>query len=343
MLNSMRFLICGVGSAGERHIRNLIALGHEDIAVFRTRHLPYRTLARNFPTYNNLVQALKEFRPDVAFVTNPTSLHVPTALECARAGCHIFVEKPISHNLIGLEELESELHRHGRSAMVGYMSRFHPFFRTVKEWLEAGINGPLGQPLFLRSSWGEHVPDWHPWEDYRESYAVRPELGGGPALTLSHDLDLAVWMLGIPTQVQALGTRTDALEARCEHAADFLLRFQSGASANLHLDYYQRPPQRSWELLGTRGRVSIDVQAGTMNLWRGRIGEVSPHAGSHQPTVETHSLPVSFERNQMFLDEVRFFLDCLTRGQTPIPGIADAAQSVRIALHISGGQSNEGR
>lgn len=338
----MRFLICGVGSAGERHIRNLIALGHEEIAVFRTRRLFYRTLARSFPIYNDLDQALKEFGPDVAFVTNPTSLHVPTAMECARAGCHIFIEKPVSHNLIGLKELESELVFHGRSAMVGYMLRFHPFFKAVKRWLEAGVEGPLGQALFLRSSWGEHIADWHPWEDYRESYAVRPELGGGPALTLSHDLDLAVWMLGIPTRVQALGTRTDALEARCEHAADFLLGFESGASANLHLDYYQRPTQRSWELVGTKARVSIDVQEGTMKLWRVPIGEASSNDESHQPAVETHSVPVSFDRDQMFLDEVRYFLDCINQGQTPIPGIADAAQSVRIALHISGGQPHEG-
>ena len=84
----MRILICGAGSIGERHLRNLLTLGYGEIAVYRTRNLPFRTLERVFPVYTDLDQALADYRPDVAFVTNPTALHMDTGLRCAQAGCH---------------------------------------------------------------------------------------------------------------------------------------------------------------------------------------------------------------------------------------------------------------
>ena len=60
---TQRILVCGVGSIGERHIRNLVALGYEQIAVYRTRNLPFRTLDREFPVYTDLKTALQEFAP----------------------------------------------------------------------------------------------------------------------------------------------------------------------------------------------------------------------------------------------------------------------------------------
>lgn len=327
----MKFLVCGVGSVGERHIRNLLTLGERDIAVFRSRNLSFRTLDADLPAYTDLGRALAEFRPDAALITNPTSLHLPVALECARGGCHLLIEKPVSHLPAGLDTLQAELDRVGRVAMVGYMLRFHPLFRQVRRWLDAGDHGPLGRVVFLRSSWGEHLPDWHPWEDYRTSYAAREELGGGPALTLSHELDLVVWMLGAPDRVLAMANRASPLETSCEHAADFLLGFPSGATANVHLDYFQRPPHRSWELVGTRGRVSIDYYAGRAQLWRGPIGEIPPASGPVQPAAEIINVPAGFDRNQMFLDELRHFLDCIRNGHRPEPGLAAAAESVRVA------------
>lgn len=328
----MRILVCGVGSIGERHIRNLLKLGYEDIAVYRTRQLPFRTLEREFKTYSDLGQALAEFRPAVAFITNPTSLHLPVALECARSGCHLFIEKPISHTLTSLDELQAEVDRRGSFVMVGYMLRFHPLFQQVKAWLDEGPEGTLGQPVFVRSSWGEHVPDWHPWEDYRESYSVRPELGGGPALTLSHDLDLLVWMLGPAAEVTALVNRVSPLQAACEHAIDILLRFPNGVTANVHLDYCQRPPQRLWELVAARGRVQIDYLAGTLALWRGEIGA---NTGSHRGQVtgpEIQPLPAGFDRNDLFVGELEHFFECLRANRAPVPGIREATESVRIVL-----------
>jgi predicted dehydrogenase len=222
-----RILVSGVGSAGERHIRNLMALGQGEIAVHRSRGLPFRTLEREFPSFSDLGRALAEWRPEVVLVTGPTSTHLPVATAAAEAGCHLFVEKPLAHTTEGLERLEQALASHRRSLMVGYMLRFHPLLRQVKEWLE---DGTLGRPLHWRSTWGEYLPDWHPWEDYREGYAARRELGGGPALTFSHDIDLALWLFGPVEQGRSMTMPASPLQMDVPAGVDLLLRTRAGCS-----------------------------------------------------------------------------------------------------------------
>ncbi len=332
MSASHRILVCGVGSVGERHIRNLVSLGFQNIAVYRTRNLPFRDLSVPIPIYTELKKALADFSPTVTFITNPTASHVPIALEAARANCHLFIEKPISHNLDGLEELSRTLASHDCMAMVGYMLRFHPLFQQVKRWLEEGPDGIIGQPIFLRTTWGEHLPDWHPWEDYRESYAAQSSMGGGPALTLSHDLDLLVWWFGAPEQVVGLPNSTSPLDLQVEHSIDMLLGFPQGVTANVHLDFCQHPPSRMWELVCSRGKVYIDILAGTLTRWESPIGGIhgGGQSGSLSP-ADVQTLPETFDRNDLFLEELRYFFSCLEAGEQPMPDIATGAESVRIA------------
>ena len=328
---SHRILVCGVGSVGERHIRNLLALGYHNIAVYRTRKLPFRNLEFSPPIYTDLGEALNDFAPTVTFVTNPTAFHIPIALEAARAKSHLFIEKPISHNLESVGELRSTLESNHCIAMVGYMFRFHPFFKQVKAWLEEGPSGMLGRPIFLRTTWGEHLPDWHPWEDYRLGYAANSAMGGGPSLTLSHDLDLLVWLFGPPTDVLGLPNSNSPLEINVEHSIDILLRFRRGVTANVHLDFCQRPPMRVWELVCSQGQVRIDILAGTLNRWESTIGEIHPQPNSSPGQGDLQTLPESFDRNDLFLDELRYFFSCLNTGVRPMPDIDTAAESVRIA------------
>ena len=136
-------LVVGLGGIGQRHVRNLRALlgEHVRITAVRTRGLhhvlsdqlqivPEQDVEHTYGIRRvpDLDAALAE-RPELVFVTNPSSLHVPTALAAARAGCHLFIEKPLSHTLDGVEELIQTVERKRLIAVVGYQMRFHPCFR----------------------------------------------------------------------------------------------------------------------------------------------------------------------------------------------------------------------
>jgi predicted dehydrogenase len=92
-----------------------------------------------------------------------------------------------------IDELEAQVQRNGVKVLVGFQFRFHPGLRQVKKLLDEAA---IGEPLSVRAHWGEYLPNWHPWEDYKLGYAARPELGGGVILTLSHPLDYLRWLFG---------------------------------------------------------------------------------------------------------------------------------------------------
>jgi predicted dehydrogenase len=337
-----RILVSGVGSAGERHIRNLGALGRAEIAVHRTRALPYRTLDRDFPSFVDLGQALAEWHPDIVFATGPTSLHVPVAIAAAEAGCHVFVEKPLADSVEGVERLARALEGSGRSLMVGYMLRFHPLLIRVRDWL---ADGTLGRPLYWRSTWAEYLPDWHPWEDYRQGYAARRDLGGGPALTYSHDIDVAHWLFGSVRQACALPMPESPLRMEYPPGVDLLLRHSSGVLASLHLDFYQRPPQRSYEIVGTRGRAVLDYYGGTLTRYDYPDDDaVTPRDVDVATPSEITEVPLGWDRNDMFVAELEYFLDCLAQGRRPEPGLEDGIAAVRLAQALGdGGQWRDER
>src|SRR5688572_6615416 len=131
-------LIAGLGSVGRRHLANLETLGWSNIRLYRTGRstLPDADLAR-WPIERDLDAALAR-GPLAVIVANPSALHLPVALAAARAGAHLFVEKPLSHDLTGVAALEQEIAARGLTAMVGFQFRFNPGLRQVKAWIDEG-------------------------------------------------------------------------------------------------------------------------------------------------------------------------------------------------------------
>jgi predicted dehydrogenase len=323
----MKFLISGLGSIGRRHFRNLLALGERDILLHRTHRatLPDDELA-GFPVETDLPAALAH-QPDALIVANPTALHLEVAIPAAQAGCHILIEKPISHSLEGVDQLAAALEHGGGQCLVGFQFRFHPGLRQVKAWLDAGL---IGKPLSARAHWGEYLPGWHPWEDYTQGYAARPELGGGVVLTLSHPLDYLRWLLGEVDSLWAF-TSNHGLGMPVEDTAEIGLRFTSGCLGSLHLDYNQRPPSHTLEITGTQGRILWDNADGAARLCRGEDGDTAGKTYRSDDWYVTVP-PEGFERNWLFMDELRHFLAVLRGEAQPRCTLQDGIEALRLSL-----------
>lgn len=324
----MKFLIAGFGSIGRRHLRNLRALGETDVVLYRTHHstLPDDEI-NGLPVETSLAAALSH-RPDAVIIANPTALHLDVALPAAQAGCHILMEKPVSHSLEGLEPLAAALERGGGKLLVGFQFRFHPGLRQVQTWLAGGA---IGRPYSFRAHWGEYLPNWHPWEDYRQSYAARPELGGGVILTLTHPLDYLRWLLGEVTGLWASAGTVGDLGISVVDSAEIGLQFGKGLAGTLHLDYLQRPPTHTLEISGTQGTIRWDNASypdegnatGSVRLYQAQAG-----GGDWQE----FPLPQGFDRNDLFLDELRHFLRVMQNHEQPVCTLADGAWALRLAL-----------
>jgi predicted dehydrogenase len=316
----MKYLIAGFGSIGRRHLRNLRALGEQDIILYRTHQstLPDDEIS-DLVVETDLAKALG-YRPDAVIVANPTAKHLEVAIPAAQAGCHLFLEKPISNSLDRLDELTAALRQGGGQVLVGFQFRFHPGLQQVAGLLKQGA---LGRQLTAHAHWGEFLPNWHPWEDYRNSYSARPDLGGGVVLTLSHPFDYLRWLIGEVDGVFALTGHLGELEINVEDTAEISLHFAGGQLGSLHLDYNQQPPAHRLEMIGTQGTLRWDNADGTVRLYNASAG-----------TWETYQPPQGFERNDLFLAEMRHFREVACGEAAPLCPLADGVRAVQLALAV---------
>src|SRR3989338_4123125 len=100
-----KILIIGLGSIGQRHHRNLLALGYGNVWAYDANNKKIKDLRLKISTLTP--SALQDF--DVAFICTPNYLHMKHALLAARAGCDLFIEKPLSHSLKGIDRKSTRL------------------------------------------------------------------------------------------------------------------------------------------------------------------------------------------------------------------------------------------
>jgi predicted dehydrogenase len=319
----MKFMIAGLGSIGRRHYRNLRALGEQDILFYRTHRatLPEGELA-GVPVETDLSRALEQ-KPDAVIIANPTAKHLEVAIPAAASGCDLLIEKPVSPSMDGIDALQAALQRGGGKAQVGYHFRFHPGLLRIRSLLAQQAIGSL---VSARAEWGEFLPGWHPWEDYHLSYAARPDLGGGVVLTLSHPLDYLHWLLGEVEELWSFTSRL-GLGLQVEDCAEIGLRFTSGVLGSVHLDYLQRPGRHSLEIIGTQGSLTWENTDGTVHL-------VQSGPEGAADSSQLYPAPTGFERNTLFLDEMRNFRDVVVGQAEPACSLGEGIYALQLALAV---------
>ena len=213
--------------------------------------------------------------------------------------------------------------------LVGFQFRFHPALQRMRELLERKA---IGRPLHAEVFWGEYLPSWHPWEDWRSSYAAVRELGGGVHHTICHPFDYLRWLFGDAQVVRAALTTNGPLGLDVAEAADVLLRFRSDVTAHVRLDYWSRPQAHHVEITCTEGTIAWDFMTGELRVWSTASG-----------TWVTTELPSVESRNDLFIDEARHFLDVVNGRARPICTLEDGHRD-RQALrsHRTGCVSNLG-
>ena len=256
----MKTLVVGYGSIGRRHVRNLHATGLQDVIVFDSDPQARRQALK--AGVDQVAETLEEGldrHPAVAFICMPPFLHVPHSLQCLDAGCHLYLEKPVSHSLAGVEGVLDRADAEGRVIQVGFQLRFDLTFGKVKALLESGA---VGRPVWARAEFGQYYPDWRPGTDFRKGYGADPHRGGGVLLDACHDVDILRWLLGDVVSVSGGLWRDEMLGLESEDLADLGIEFESGCRAQVHLDRIQRGYHREGKVVGTEGVLLWDYAKG---------------------------------------------------------------------------------
>ena len=313
-----KILICGLGSIGQRHLRQIKSIKNSsfEICALRSRKIDF-IISDNLVdsvegspeeyykinVFYNIQEAL-EWKPDAVFVTNPISMHVSTALRMAENGSHIFIEKPLDSSTKEVSLLKNLVKEKKLVCMIGYQLRFHPGYLKVKELI---VKNLLGRICYADLHFGEWLPGMHPYEDYRISHASRSEEGGGVIFCLSHKIDLAYWLFGMPKSIYCAGGKLSNLEIDVEDTADMILNFVSKDKifpTHIHLDFLQKSKKCYLHIVGDKGSVYFDYCTNQISI------EIED---SKKEIISFNK----FERNDMFRKEISAFFQAIKRGTQP--------------------------
>ncbi len=257
---------------------------------------------------------------DAVFICSPSSFHAQQIVEAARAGKHIFCEKPIALEPDVIRNCLAEVEKHGVKLQIGFNRRFDPNFRRVRDVV---ASGQIGVPHLLQITSRDPSP---PTLDYVKN-------SGGLFLDMTiHDFDMARFLIGSEvTEVYATGSALINPEIQRYQDVDtavITLTFENGTigvinnSRQAVYGYDQRV-----EVLGPKGNIAAENKTPTQTILSTQTGVI-------------HDNPLNFflERYQeAYLAEAEAFFEYLeTGGPSPASG-KDGLKPVLIGL--AAGQS----
>jgi predicted dehydrogenase len=317
-----RVLVVGCGLIGRRHARILRSIGVSDLALCDPDDHSRCELERELAvqeSYAEYERAL-EHGFTCVFICTPPALHILQARQAVLAGCDVFLEKPLADRLEGVDELLELADQKGRVLMVGLCMRFHKALLRVKEHLE---RGSIGRLVSIRSEMAVYLPDRWPNLGYRNAYVSQP--GCGVTLDYLHEIDIVQWMANSPvSQVVSLTGKLSDLEMQADDTAEILLKFESGAMAEVHLNLFRRPKERRAEFMGTEGTICVDYanwDNPTVQIYQASVGH-----------WEREVLPM--ERDDIYIAEDREFLRCVETREIPALSGQEGKKSLAIAMNV---------
>ena len=313
----MNLLVVGCGSIGERHIRNLIDNSSHNIIAFdtSTERLDVIKERFNVETCNNIERCF-DCDIDAVIVCTPPNTHIQVAEQAIAHDAHVFIEKPISNRLDDLDELIKKATNNKKIISVGYCFRFSEGLKMVKSLIDSG---KLGRILSTKVEFGQYLPDWRPWQNYKQSYTAKKDLGGGIILDGSHEIDYLYWLVGDVREVFCFADKISDLEVETEDTAEILLRFSNGAIGEIHLDFTQRAYSRNCKIIGEKGTLIWDFGEQKVRLYTA-------------DSKEWENYDVDADANLMYIEEMEHFLQCIDGLSIPFIDAIQGKRVLEIAL-----------
>ena len=250
-------------------------------------------------------------------ITNPTHLHLEVADQCVKKNLPVYIEKPLGNSLVKALEFRDKIRTSGVACCVGYMMRFHPHIETMRNIIESR---DLGKVVRYEGRWGEFLPDWHPYEDYRKSYASNSDMGGGVVLTLSHEIDLLKYFLSEPVQLRSEIKSSRLIETNCEDIAKIEIDHANGEKSEILLDYETKPPIRYNRVELEKGVLHFNFYSNTLKI-----------ETENQKKKEF----INLDRNELFVKSMKYFLEVAFNGKrNSLMSVENAVEVLEICEDV---------
>ena len=258
---TMRVIICSLGSIGKKYARIIKETWPQTtVGALRSglSNDSCKYIDRSFTTEEEAIN----WNPQAAVIASPANQHLQQALVFTAKNIPTLIEKPIGTG----EEREDEWKELAKRSQetpvyVGYILRQDPGAKILKELIRKKKMGRLISARFYCGSW---LPDWRPDSDYRKCVSARKDLGGGAALELSHEIDMALYLLGDLDINHSECWQSKALDIETEDQCLVVGRDCNGCLVTIEIDYCTKKPERYVSIRGSEGSIYWDLIQGTI-------------------------------------------------------------------------------
>ena len=303
----MKILIIGLGGIGQRYLR-ILKKNYKNSIIYSIR-----SSKKNYEIDDNLkidknvdimkkyqinkindIKDIKLLQLDFALITSPTGKHLEYLRELISENIPILVEKPLSNSYSKAKKIIDYAHSLNVIILTAYVLRFHPAVKKLKKLLDKNI---LGKIQSVSIDIFSFMPGWHKYEKYESLYASKKELGGGVLLTESHELDLLVWLFGMPNRAMSFSNKTSSYNINVEDTAVSIMEYKDKYKnflVSINQCFTSKLIKRSIYFYGEKGSLELNFV------------ENSIYYDNLRNKKKIFSLKV-FKRNSLFLNQIKYF------------------------------------
>jgi predicted dehydrogenase len=309
-------LVIGCGSIGERHLRCFLTTDRAEVTACDANPALLQRMAETYkvPVAADWQIALQA-KFDAVIICTPANLHVPMATSALVAGSHVLVEKPLSHSLVGVDELIRTRDRTGRQVAVAYVLHVYALLAAAREFLRHGEFGPVRQATVVT---GQSFPFFRP--AYAQTYYRDRRTGGGAIQdALTHSVNWVESILGPADSVLCDCAHLVLPNVEVEDTVHVSAR-HGAALSTFALNQFQQPNETTLQFNAAHGSVKIELHQQRWGTFAAGAADWTWHSVS------------AGERDTPFIAQANAFLDQLEGQPSRLCTLEAAAQTLRFNL-----------
>ncbi len=343
MADSVKILVVGCGHMGISHAKAYHAMpGFEIVGIVARGEASRRNLldavGADYPQFSDYHEALQATQPDAVSINTYPDTHAEYTIAAFKAGCHVFLEKPIAVTVADAERVVQAAKAANRKLVIGYILRVHP---TWKRFIE--VAQTLGKPLVMRMNLNQQASG-DMWKTHQALMAsMSPIVDCGV-----HYVDVMCQMTqSKPVRVSAIGARlTDELVPGMYNYGNLQVTFADGSVGWYEAGWGPMMSETAYfvkDVVGPKGSVSIT------GVKEGEVATDDVNAHSKAAALKVHhgelAADGSFAKPDEILDcadepdhdglcraEQEFFLDAIVNDRDLSAHMDEAISSLRIVL-----------
>lgn len=300
--------VIGAGHFGKYHIQALKALSSVDLVGFYDidpivqQEVSAQYGIKAYSSYQEILDDV-----DIVDIVTPTVTHFDCALEAIKKQKHVFIEKPVTHNLETAQELIKLADEAGVKVQVGHIERFNPAFLAVEKYIQ--------KPMYI--------------EAHRLQPFTKRSLDISVVLNLMiHDLDIILYT--VKSNIKRINANGARVATSSADVASARIEFDNGCVAQLTASRISLENLRNIKLFQKDNCITIDFLNKKSEIVWARYNEQNDNTSA----IEIVSDYPQIVQNNAILEEIKSFIQAIKENKQPVVTLEHAYYALKVAFEI---------